>query len=341
MVAAALLGLLLGCSSEAADGGPEPSPIEADFSHSFGPVAVERGGEIADLCVSWTLDNDEALNVNQVAMVADKGFHHSNWFHVPEDRFEGPDGVWPCDERGFNEAVAAGTGGVLYAQSTQVTAETQEFGEGVVIPIAPRSRIVANVHLLNTSGDDLDAQIHLGLNAIDDAQVVTKLSGLMLQNETLAIPPMSRSAFRSACEMNDKHIDAIGSEIDFNIYYVLPHYHTLGVGMTLEAVGDDGFVSIFDGLGVVGDPWGVTLDQPFSMKGYTGLRYSCHYDNPRDDVVGWGIGDQEMCVMLAFTDSPNLWGGFAGSSADPEMVNGVATFDSSCGMLTYPSAHTR
>src|SRR5690606_5335712 len=48
-----------------------------------------------------------------------------------------------------------------------------------------------------------------------------------------------------------------------------------------------------------GENFGVALDPPVDLgaAGATGLRFTCGYDNPRNDVVGWGIGDQEMCVV--------------------------------------------
>jgi hypothetical protein len=45
------------------------------------------------------------------------------------------------------------------------------------------------------------------------------------------------------------------------------------------------------------------------MTGYSRLRFSCDYFNNTSQTVGWGIGNQEMCVFLAFTDSTYLWGG--------------------------------
>ena len=61
-------------------------------------------------CVSWTLENEEAIYVNTVGLANDGGFHHSNWFVVPDDTYEGPDGYWDCNERGFTELASAALG---------------------------------------------------------------------------------------------------------------------------------------------------------------------------------------------------------------------------------------
>src|SRR5688572_13255081 len=69
----------------------------------FGSFDLPAGGEIYDLCVSASFDNTEPLFVTAVELDAAAGFHHSNWFYVPTDRFRGPDGVWPCSSRDYSE----------------------------------------------------------------------------------------------------------------------------------------------------------------------------------------------------------------------------------------------
>ena len=85
------------------------------------------------------------------------GFHHSNWLFVPASNpatgvigpFDGPDGTFTCADRGFDQAVAALKGGVLFAQSTQAQHDVQKFPAGAVIQIPAHSKIVATIHLLN------------------------------------------------------------------------------------------------------------------------------------------------------------------------------------------------
>src|SRR5690606_26568780 len=49
------------------------------------------------------------------------------------------------------------------------------------------------------------------------------------------------------------------------------------------------------------------FDPPLDLSGVTAMRYTCGYDNWRDVNVGWGIGDQEMCVMLGLSESKVLF----------------------------------
>ena len=45
------------------------------------------------------------------------------------------------------------------------------------------------------------------------------------------------------------------------------------------------------------------------MTGYTRLRFSCDYYNNTAADGSWGVGNSEMCVFLAFSDSKFNWGG--------------------------------
>ncbi len=339
----ALVLASLGCSSST----PAVSGqlTEAEHEHTFPVATLAPGEEVSDVCTSWTLGNDEPLYVNAVELVAPLGgYHHSNWVFVPEAGFfDGDDGSWACSDRGFNEALASALGGVLFAQSTQSRHETQQFGEGVTIVIPPRSRVIGSLHLLNTGSEDMVAELTLGLHTIEEAAATTKLSGMSFTNEALALPANGRSSFQADCELATKHEEELGRELDFNLYYVLPHYHNLGTGMRIEAYGPEGSAVVFDGGNPVGDPLGKMIDPPFSMKGYSGLRFTCTYENNRPESVGYGIGDQEMCVLLAFTDSTFLWGGGVfGEPREPVMEDGMARFvEDGCGVLAHPASHAR
>ena len=113
-------------SEGASDTEPEDDPNEVEplpegharVIHSFGNYTLGPNEEIQP-CIQWTLENDAPLYVNRVTLTNQGGYHHSNWFVIPEDTFEGPDGFYECDERNFTEIQAAISGSVIFAQSTQ------------------------------------------------------------------------------------------------------------------------------------------------------------------------------------------------------------------------------
>lgn len=330
---------LAACTST--DGGDDDSQPLAPISHRFGPYALAAGEEQYDRCVSWTLNNDEPVFANQVALATGSGFHHSNWFWVPETAYAGEDGTWDCSERGYDEALAAAKGGVLFAQSTQAAGETQAFPPGHVIPIPPHAKIVAGVHLLNASDEPLDTFLELTLTPIRREEVVTQLAALSLTYEALELRPGRTSSFTVECDLGAKHQEVVGRPLDLKLFYVLPHYHELGRSIELVAGGPGGDETVFSTHSAIGEPLGGALTPAYSMAGKDTLRFSCTFENPRTTTVRWGLADGEMCVVLAFTDSQFNWGGgvldrMAGTPVDDGTT---VAYQRECTLVALP-AHT-
>jgi hypothetical protein len=291
--------VLVGCGGSSL----EPRTFE------FGPFDLQAGQEINGGCVSATLHNDETLYINAVELETAAGFHHSNWFWVPDNLFTGPDGAWRCNDRQYDEAIAGLQGGVLFAQSTQAQHELQAFAPGVAIVVPPHAKIVASTHLLNPT--DAPTTVPLALTITPIAHPTTLLSGMAFQDMGILLPPESKSRWTIECPLDEAYRNVVARPLDYAMYYVLPHYHELGTGISLEAVRADGTATtIFENTQVVGEALGRAVDPAFSLVGYEKLRFSCNYQNSRTTQVGWGNGGGEMCIFLAFTDAAfNITGG--------------------------------
>jgi hypothetical protein len=336
LLACAVIAGMAGCAAD--------DPL-APRTYSFGPYSLEPGAEITDDCVSVTLDNDEPIYVNQVELTTGPGFHHSNWFWVPDNQFTGPDGTWSCNERHYSEGAAGLFGAVVFAQSTQALHEIQAFPSGAATKIPPHSKLVAGLHLLNSADTVLAPKIELTLTPIAQEAVTTDLHGFAFQNQTIEIPPHAKSRFTIECDLT-KSFDTMTTRPppDFRIYHVLAHYHELGTGMTFEAIRDsDGAAQMmFETKTRIGDALATVLDPPFDLTGHSKIRFACEYDNPRDVSVGWGVGDQEMCIVFAFTDSPLVWSGGAPYIESPGPatdVNGVLEFTHGCVTAAVDGTH--
>jgi hypothetical protein len=323
-----------GCQAGPDDEGHRPDG--SVLQHRFPSVQVGPYEETDALCQSWTLHNAEPIHVNAVAMTNETGFHHSNWFFVPESEFDGPDGTWSCADRGWDQLEAAIKGGVVFAGSVQVTEEVQAFPPGAVYAIPPRSRIVGNLHILNAGSSPLETSISMELRTIPEDQVTVRLSAMALAYEDLAIPARSRSRFESSCDF----AAAYGAPLDFNFYYVLPHYHSRGYSALFEAHGGPGGPrEILEQQGRVGDVLGQTLDPPLGASGATHLRFGCQFANDGDSEVGWGDGDAEMCIVVAWQDSGYTWLGAVLDRSRPAGADedGVQTFEGPCQITFVPS----
>lgn len=302
--------ILAACGTDGTGGGGGDGWSTEKRAFEFGPYQLAPGEEIEDDCVQITLNNDDYIYINSVELTTGPGFHHSNWFYVPQTTFAGEDGTYKCDDRNFNEPVAAIFGGVLFAQSTQSAHEVQQFPEGVVIKIPPHSKIVTQIHLLNPTDEPLELTPTIVLQPILETEVRTLLAGISFQNQSLVLAPGSQSRFSVTCDLGEKHRELLGRDPDFKIYYALAHYHELATKLTLDALDDNGNVAqIYTTENRVGDALGAMLSPQFSMSGFTKVRMSCEFTNTRAHTVRWGNGEGEMCVFLAFSDSTYNWGG--------------------------------
>jgi hypothetical protein len=353
--------LLLGCGDGAASdpgaggsagSGGTPGTGGTDVTittlrHSYDPLSLgtdtgER--EISGVCQSWVLDNDEPLYVKSVRQSNDGGWHHSNWFFVPEEAYppnpdvEDPDasleGTWRCRDRGFREYLAAAAGGVFFAQSTQALEESQNFPAGAALEIPPRSVIVGSVHLLNVSAAPLDSAFTMEVDTIPSDEVDIRLTPFSFSNTSLSIPPQRESRFSMTCDLSEAFEANLGVQVpDYNVYYVLAHYHEWGNYFNLSFEHDDGRrETILELKNRVGEPIGKTIDPPMNNDGAPKLTVDCGYLNNTDRTLVYGLGGQEMCVFLAYTDSNLKVGANGGPNQEMgENEDGVLLNETECG----------
>lgn len=320
-------------SDSGTDGG---SSDRAEVVHSFGAYTLGPLEEIQP-CIQWTLNNDEPIYISAVAMSNQGGYHHSNWFVVPEDLYEGEDGFFPCSDRGFTELDAALQGTVLTAQSTQSRYERMELPEGVVIKAPPRHKIIAGGHLLNLANADYETELRMALEIIHPRDVRVVAAPFRLTYFDLDIPAFTEARFTSDCDLKTVYENASGGPIDLKLYYVLPHYHYLGnyFDLTISGGARDGeSVFRFDGFNADGN--GGAFPTPIDLTGAEGFRFTCGFDNWTDQTVGWGIGDQEMCVMLGLADSQVLMDATATNNQVMGNDGEILLNESACDVIGLP-----
>jgi len=353
--------VLVACTSHPAGDG-----WTAKKTLSFGPYTLPASTEITDECVQITLGNEEDVYINAVEFTTGAGFHHSNWFVVPLNLFlpagtnpplatddaasKKLDGTFKCADRGFDQAVAGIYGNVLFAQSTQIQQETQQFPAGAAIKVPAHFKLVSTIHLLNPGDNTLTLAPTIALTPIPLAQVTTKLQGMSFEDHALGLPANAQSKFTVDCDLMPVWQSLLGAGVvtsptpSFKFYYALAHYHALGAGMQIEALQSDDATSsmIFQTTSQIGDALGASIDPQFDMTGFTRIRFSCEYYNSTANVVPWGYGSNEMCVFLAFTDLPyKLGGGEVNDEPPPNpptLVNGVETYSAPCNVFTTQGA---
>lgn len=313
----------------------DPGPDGATITHAFNGTMLD-GYEELERCLSWTLDNEEALYVQAVTLANLSGFHHSNWFVVPDDVYEGSDGWWPCDTRGYEEIAAATAGTVLFAQSTQSWLETQELGAGAVIKIPPKSRIVGGIHLLNLSAERVKTDVWLTLELLHPRLVRTVVTPMRFSFLDLRIEPLGETRHTADCAVGQLLAATNPGPLpSVKVHYVLPHFHALGNYFTF-AKGSDPPLFELDGFNA--DANGRVFDPPVELTDVPSLRFECGYDNWRSEAVGWGIGDQEMCVMLLLVESDWIIETAVPSSMPVYVQDDITYVTGDCGVLLAPKS---
>ena len=297
------------------------------ISHAFPSYDVEPGEEVKDLCQSWTLNNEEELWISAVEMRQNYGSHHSIWTFVPDDVFDGEDGVWVCDDRGASIVAAVVAGGNLYNQSTQAEHETQRFANGAAIRIPPYSRIVGEMHLLNTTGEKLTGNMNLTLYAQEKSDVRTPLIPTELTFDEVFVPAESESRMVAECDLSSS-FQEVGLPVDFTVYHVMPHSHERGRRLFIEVVGGP-----MDGMSILNDvhyatfePRGYNFQEPLEVKGATAIRYGCEFDNPDPWDYVWGF-KEEMCQFSMFVDAPLAFTAAINELEDVGVVDGMRTHE--------------
>jgi len=339
-VALVLAALATACGGD--DDGPcDPSTEACTLERAVSTITVGGGVEEEDECQSWTLNNPTELWVNGITETNDGAYHHANWFFVPDDMFALPDGTWSCSEHNFSELNAAIIGGYLFALSTQSAAETQTLPHGSAIRIPPYSRIIGSSHLLNASPDPVTTTLRLAIHTIPPADVEAKMAPARIQYHDLALDPMARSSFTTECLFDEAYQTQLGRPLQYQLHYVLSHYHVLGSYTQLEIAGgprDGEVIMRHDGYG---ENFGFAVDPPLDLAaaGARGLRFTCGFQNPRMAAVGWGIGDQEMCVVALQAKTDLGWDGDVrrntGTRVGPD-ANGEVDYRGPCDLLAFP-----
>jgi hypothetical protein len=345
---AASLSLLLlssACQNPEPEQETPPPPPESgcavdgtcSFSHEFAPTTLKPGEERTSQCYTYKLGNPTDLLINTVELVNDGGFHHSNWFFVPEKAFDTEESTVRCHDIGFTELGAALQGGVLFAQSTQSRTEAQRFPPGAILRVPAHSRIITSAHLLNPGAKELSTGMRLTLHTLPESQKKVELVPFRLSYTDLHIPAMKRSEFTGECELKKESEILLEKPFYMKLYYVLPHFHAWGDMFKLELVGGPSAGSVLyelrDGIG---EAHGQTYDPPLDISAAAGLRFTCGYSNTTNKEIRWGNGNGEMCVMLGFADSAARYDGNVNRDKEVGEHQGVSLHSGPCGIAVYP-----
>jgi hypothetical protein len=324
-VSVSLLSVLtLGCG-EGGDSTERPPLYEGEDGRQRMPANVVGGfeaqlpettltpGEESFVCFIIPLEMvGESKIVGGAKLTATPGLHHGN----VTTRLKTGEGLRACeamDLLGGNEALDMVEGGAwLFASSTGVVGEEwQTFADGQGFRIKEDHEIVARMHYLNTTSEEVTVAPKYEWFTIDESKVEHVLAPFGFTFGGFSIPPMSTKTVTGNCELPKP----------FNIVHLLPHMHQLGDSLTAEFLGGERDGEMFlDSQGY--DPEAGVIQQyepAVDLSIASGVRFSCTWNNTFDKEIKEGVGDDEMCMLFGYGyPEDSVYFGFA--YADGECV---------------------
>lgn len=195
--------------------------------------------------------------------------------------------------------------------------------------------------LLNGSDAPLATTLRLALHTIPPPEVKAKMAPARITYHDLTLDPGRPSSFTTECLLDAAHQQRVGAPLQYELHYALSHYHGLGVYTQLEIAGGprDGEVLMrHDGYG---ENFGKAFDPPLELSalGARGVRFTCGFVNPRAVPVGWGIGDQEMCVVALQARTNLAFDGVVEDGTSQQVAvgsDGEVQYAGPCGLTAFP-----
>ena len=208
--------------------------------------------------------------------------------------------------------------------------------------------IVGSTHLLNISAAPMDTAMTLEVQTADREEIDIRLTPLTFAIGDLRIPPMvdgvpTESRTSMLCDLREPFRTHLGEDdVDYNIYYVLGHYHQWGNYFNLSFEHEDGTLeTIFEIKNSIGEPIGSIIDPPMNNNGAPKLRSECGFINNTDETLTRGLQYGEMCDFLAYTDANLKIGATGRDNQDMgEDEEGRRLFATDCGPITGLRAYT-
>lgn len=260
-----------------------------------------------------------SMIVGGAKLTTSEGMHHGNITTRPVTAGEG---IRPCppddNELIGGEALDILDGGaVLFGSSTQIVGEEwQSFPDGMGYEVATGYEIVARMHYLNATPEEVSVAPTYEWFTIDEANVTHVLGPFAWVLRDFEIPPLSTLTVTGTCNVPGP----------MQLVNVMPHMHQLGTEFFGEYLGGEREGERWlDSKGYDPDGGVITQYTPaIDLSQGDGMRFGCTWENTHDKTIVEGVGDNEMCILFGYAYPYEA------------SYSGVATPDGGCAMVLPP-----
>lgn len=248
-----------------------------DVTFRTDPFTLAPGQE-KFLCSTHTLDHDMVVG-GYTRTDAQKYVHH---LILAKTSGNEPEGQSECDvlfRFQWEPLFLSGAG-----------ASELLFPEGVGHVLTAGTRVLAQLHLLNTSAQPVtdSTAIHMHPSTAENPR---PLGSYAFGNFDLNLPPMQASTVTSDC--------AVTEPLEF--IAGLPHMHTLGTSLTFETgPSADKLTKVFERNPYSFDDQHAEL-LPMTLQAGDATRVTCNFENTRNEAITFGEStNSEMCFFVGF-----------------------------------------
>ena len=270
--------------------GTTPPPSDMSARDTNAPPGSERfvlvegdwslgGGREEYRCVRTTIDRE--LFVSEFHPIAPLGTHHTVVTYVESPTR--PDGITSCHASENDPDMIYGSG---------VGTEPLVMPEGVAVRIPAGAQVLVNLHLYNTSGDELSGRSGLEVVTVPVESVEHEAQVLLAGTVNISIPPRSNDySTTGRCTMNS----------DTTVFAVMPHMHQYGSAMTVR----HGDTILHEDLYSFDNQVYYPIEPQLELSTGDRVDVTCQYMNNTDRSIGFGdSSEQEMCFALLYRYPP-------------------------------------
>lgn len=295
--------IALGLAACGQDAAPEPAvgtdPTREPPANTVGsfsiqlPDTVLSPGREFEPCWIFPLELEGPSHfVGGAVLRTGPGMHHGNITTRPKTG----EGIRECPPNDGDPATDVASGGnVLFGSSTQVSGEEwYRFADGEAYRVLDTYEIVARMHYLNPSDQEITVAPSYEWFTIDESKVEREIGAFIWMYQNFEIPPLSTTTVTGDCTLPGEH--------PMHVVSLLPHMHKLGKSLQATYTGGrfDG-EAFLDSQGYDPDNGVLTFyDPPVDLTDSVGIKFSCTWENTFNRTIREGIGDNEMCMVFGY-----------------------------------------
>lgn len=223
-------------------------------------------------CVRKT--NDEDLFVNAFEAINPPGTHHTL---LTMGDANGPDETTPCTAADNHPLSVFGSG---------VGTNPLELPEGIAIKIPKDTQLLLNLHLFNTSEEEMTGTSGTRVRTIPEKDVVEVAEGILAGTVMIDIPAGQTTTTTGYCTMSS----------DVTVVAVAPHMHQLGIYEKVVAESSTAGEVVLNDAPYDFNEQSYHLVDPVKLAKGDRVRVECTHHNTTDRDVTFGDSSlAEMC----------------------------------------------